>query len=100
MTKIESVLKKIDISSFPIPLKLGISNCGTKVSAALQAPDTHGEGRGIGGFWPAHSVQPLGEDERDIVQAAREAVSRAVSHEIDEHFKFEDKLVVDPHPAV
>lgn len=105
-SKIEAVLKNIDVSSFPIPVTLGVSNCGTKVSAALTAPDTRAEALAVktgvkaGGFspWPAHSVAPLGEDVRDIVFAARSAVGRAVDHEIDEHFKFEDVLFVEPHP--
>jgi hypothetical protein len=99
--QIERVLRDIDVSTFPIPVTLGVSNCGTKVSAALQAPDTAlpvQTGVKAGGLWPAHSVAPDGEDSYAVIEAARQAVGRAVAHEIDEHFKYAGKLFTDPHP--
>jgi hypothetical protein len=104
-SRIESVLALIDCSSFPIPITLAPSNCGTKVSASLQAPDTRGgvpvqSGVKAGGLsWPAHTVELEADDDQAVAYAARKAVGLAVAHEIDEHFKYRGALFNDPHPG-
>lgn len=106
-SNIARVLSEIDVSTFPIPLTLFPSNCGTKVSCSLQAPDTRARGglkvrapvKAGGMGWPPHSVDVAWDDDFAIIEAAREAVCRALAHEVDEHFKFRGVLFTDPHPV-
>lgn len=111
MNEIKNVVSNIDVRSFPIPVTLTVGTCGEtgrpKISAGLFAPDTRAEqlpvqsGVKAGGIgWPPHTIVLDSDDEQSVVKAAREAIGRAVAHEIDEHFKFGGKLFVDPHPAV
>lgn len=108
--KIEATLNRIDLSSFPIPMKLYLNpECPdgmTRVSAALSAPDVHSGGIKVetkikaGGFWPPHSVVLVEDDDASITSAARSAVVKALGHEVDEHLKFDGKIVNDPHPMM
>lgn len=99
--RIESVLARIDVSSFPIPVVLGVSNCGTKVSAALRAPDARLKvqtGVKAGGLWPPHSVLVMGDGDADVVRAAKWAIVEALTHEVDEHLQVDGCLFTNPHP--
>jgi hypothetical protein len=100
--RLESVMKRMKIGpKFSMKVELGVSNCGTKASAQVTAPDVHDDEDVPHGFpWPAHAVAPEGDDDRSISMAFREAMRRAVCHEVDENLFLDGRPVVDPHPAI
>lgn len=107
--KIQSVINATDFSTFPIKAHFSVSNCGTKVSCALETENLEARpgfwrrlfGRfsaPIMGIWPPHSVRPASDSVEDILYAQKAATLSALGHEFDEHMKHNGKLVNDPHP--
>ena len=89
----------LGMGKFKIPVFFGVSNCGTKASVALRAPDVLRVRAGIrsGGLWPAHCVAPKGKSKQAIVEAYRKALHKALKHEGDENLSVAGVRMFDPH---
>jgi hypothetical protein len=98
-----AVAKRVDLSTFPIPLRIKVSAVPgylnrVEVSAAAAVPDRDDPGKTFPTV-PARECFDVGylADERDVVARVRAVASRALLHELDEHLKVDGRRPFDPH---
>jgi hypothetical protein len=102
--QIVDTIEKLDISTFPIPLKIKtmLEPDGTvKVGTQLEVVNVETNQRGL---WPAEIdpvaiiINPETATEESVVRTTRTTIMNALSHEVAEHLKFNGKLLDNPHP--